>query len=504
MPGRLVSGKVMLNEEISVKYDVDVLVVGGGAAGVGAAVAAARNGMNTLLVEREWSLGGLATLDLVLALGGFAEGISKEFLDNLEAEGALLGGRICDPEKAKYVMEQLVLKSGAKILYGTSVIDSIVEDNVIKGVIVHNKSGRQAILAKIVVDCSGDGDVAAYAGAPFEVGWEEAEGYNQAVSLDFVLSNVDLKKFEPRQFYSTIHMKIEKAVERGELPRLVERGYLGPLGKRRYGDRGEVYVCTAHSRRCRTTDAEDLTRIAIEQREQIQQLVKFYRKYVDGFENCWLSYTAPLLGVRDSRRIIGEYILTAEDIALARKFPDAIARDTHGFDIHNPITDLPHIKHTHLREAKEPAFCIPDEKGGYRAYLKPGEYYEIPYRCLVPLKVENLLVAGRCISTTFEAQSGTRLILTCMTMGQAAGTAAALAIKKKVTPRKLDPSILRETLIQQGVNLKEKPPLYVKGGPYPKPIPPDAKFEVIEPDKWDEIVVVDSQARSTNRQLKSE
>ena len=492
MPARLVSGKVMLNEEVPAKYEGDVLIVGGGAAGVGAAIAASRNDMQTLLIEQEWCLGGLITLGLVCFLAGYPEGIGRELLERLQKTDGLNEKRICDPELAKYVMEQLVLESGAKILYGTYCTDVIVEDNVIKGVIVHNRSGKQAILAKVVVDCTGDGAVSAYAGVPFEVGWEEAEGYNQAVSLDFVLSNVDLKKFVPKQFYSTIHMKLKEAVEKGELPRLVERGYLGPIGKRRYEDRGEVYVCTAHSRKCHTTDAEDLTRIAIEQREQIQQLVKFYRKYVEGFEDCWISYSAPLLGVRDSRRIIGEYVLTAEDIVLARKFPDAIARDTHGFDIHNPINDLPHIKHTHLKEPIEPAVCFPDEKGGYRAYLKPGEYYEVPYRCLVPLKVENLLVAGRCISATFEAQSGTRLILTCMTMGQAAGTAAALCVKNGVTPRKLDVNLLRKILIEQGVKLNEKPPLYVKGGPYSKPIPPDAKFDVIEPDKWDEIIIADN------------
>lgn len=469
--------KVILHEEVSVKCEVDVLVVGGGAAGVGAAICAARNGMNTLIVEQQGCLGGLITLGLVDFLASYPEGVGKELLERLQKEEGLYSHNICDPEKAKYVLEQMVLESGAKVLYWTYAIDTIVENNVVKGVVIQNKSGRQAILAKVVVDCSGDGDVAAYAGAPFEVGGgEKYKGYNQAVSLDFVLGNVNLKTFEPEQFYSTIQMKIEEAAKKGELSQLVERGYLGPF--ERAGDIGEVYVCTAHSRKCHTTDADDLTRIAIEQRKQIQQLVKFYRKHVVGFENCWLSYTAPLLGVRDSRRIIGEYIFTAEDLVLARKFPDAIARDTHGFDIHNPITQLPHIKHTHLKEPKEPAVCFPDKKGGYRAYLKPGEYYEIPYRCLVPLKVENLLVAGRCISATFEAQAGTRLIMTCLTMGQAAGTAAALAIKNRVTPRKIDTSLLRDKLVEQGINLKGEPPVYVKGGgPHP-PIPSNAKFDV--------------------------
>lgn len=482
------SNQIRLNEEVPIKKEVDVIVVGGGAAGVGAAISASRNGMKTLLIEQQGCLGGLITLGLVCYLAGYPEGIGKELLENLEKEKGLSRHRICDPEKTKYVLEQMVIKSGADILYWTYVIDSIVEDNTIKGVVIQNKSGRSAILAKVVIDCSGDGDVAVFAGAPFESGWERMGGYNQAVSMDFVLGNVDLEKFEPKDFYSTIQTKIEKAVKKGELPELVERGYLGPF--ERNSKVGEVYVCTAHSRKCHTTSAEDLTRIAIEQRRQIQQLVEFYQKYVAGFEKCWLSYTAPMLGIRESRRIIGEYKLTAEDLVLARKFPDAIARDTHGFDIHNPISHLPHIKHTKLMEPKEPAVCFPDKHGGYRAYLKPGEYYEIPYRCLVPLKVENLLVAGRCISTDFEAQSGTRLIMTCLTMGQAAGTAASLAIKEKTTPRNLDINLLRKTLVEQGVGLDKEPPLYVKGGPRAY-ISPNSRFEVPDLDADDIIIIED-------------
>jgi len=487
---KIEDNQVRLIEDVPVKREVDVLVVGGGSAGVGAAISAARNGMKTLLVEQQGCLGGLVTLGLVCYLAGYPEGIGKELLENLEREGGIGKRRICDPEKTKYILEQMVLDSGVDILYWTYAIDSIVgKDNTIRGIVIQNKSGRSAILAKMVIDCSGDGDVAVFAGAPFESGWDKMDGYNQAVSMDFVLGNVDLEKFEPRDFYSTIQMKIEEAAKKGELPELVERGYLGPF--ERNSKIGEVYVCTAHSRKCHTTSAEDLTRIAIEQRRQIQQLVNFYRKYVVGFENCWLSYTAPILGIRESRRIIGEYVLTAEDLVLARKFPDAIARDTHGFDIHNPVSHLPHIKHTKLSKPKEPAVCFPDKEGGYRAYLKPGEYYEIPYRCLVPLKVENLLVAGRCISADFEAQSGTRLIMTCLTMGQAAGTAAALAIKKKTTPRNLDINLLRETLIKQGVNLDKEPPLYVKGGPRKTPIPSNARFEVPDLDADDIIIVED-------------
>jgi len=497
---KLENGKVRFNGEVDVKYEVDVLVVGGGSAGFGAAISAARNGAKTMLVEKYGCLGGLVTLGLVCYLAGYPEGVGRDLLQRLREKGGL-GDRtlICDPETTKYVMEQMAIENGVKLLYWTYVIDSIVEDNEIKGVIYQNISGRGAILAKRVIDCTGDAEVSYFAGVPVEVGWELMDGYNQAVSLDFVMANVDLNAFSPRDFYATVQMKLDEAAREGKLPRLVEKGYLGAFPNRPTG-KGDVYVCTAHSRKCRTTDAEDLTRIAIEQRDQIQKLVEFYRENVVGFEEAWLSYTAPILGIRESRRIVGEYKLTAEDLVLARKFKDAIARDTHGFDIHNPIDDLPHIKHTHLKEPKEPAFCTDqprqdgriccvkdNPKGKYRAYLKPGEYYEIPYRCLIPINIENLLVAGRCISADFEAQSGTRLIMTCITMGHAAGTAAALSIKENVTPRKLDVGYLRDKLVEEGVNLKQEPPTYVKGGP--GVVPENAEFYVYTAQGEDEIMI---------------
>ncbi len=473
-----VSGDVVQwSKEVPVMKRVDVLVAGGGAAGVGAAVCAARNGMDTLLVEQQWALGGLVTLGMVDYVAGYPEGVGQELLDRLEAEDAVERRR-CDPEKSKRVMEEMVHEAGAEILYGTGAVDSIVEDGAIRGIVAHTKSGLQALLAKTVVDCTGDADVAAFAGAPFEAGWDEMEGYNQAVSLDFRLGNVNLPRFGEavKSTHAFMQEVAHRAVEDGVLSRLVETGYIGQLPARD-PEHGEVYVCTAHRRHCRTTDPEDLTDTAFEQRQQIKEMVEFYQQYVPGFEDCWLIDSAPLLGVRESRRIVGEYVLTGEDVACARKFPDAIARDTHGFDIHNP-TDLPHIKHAHIDEPCEDAFCVPNEEiGGYDAYVKPGEYYEIPYRSLLPLEVENLLVAGRCLSADFEAQSGARLILTCMTMGQAAGTAAALAVAEEIAPREVDPQALRSRLVEQGITLEEEPPVYVRGGPH-APISPDAEFTI--------------------------
>jgi len=434
---------------------VDVVVVGGGIAGVGASITSARNGMNTLLIEQQGCLGGLVTLGLVSIPLSYVEGVGKELFDRLEKEGALKR-RWVDPEKTKYVLEHMVLESGAKILYYTYVVGAIVEDNKIKGVIVENKSGRQAILGKVVIDASGDADVCAYAGVPFEKGSPEHKGYNESTSLDFRVGNVDWQKYKKSSHSWLWQEELKKAVENKDLPYLIDKylnWWIEVPG--RPEDRAEIIICLAHSRNCDNTSAEDLTRQAIEGREQVQYLVRFLRKYIPGFENCWLIDTGPLLGVRESRRIIGEYVLTGEDVVYARKFEDGVVRETHGLDIHHP-TEVGHIKHI---KVKKPDGTTEEVR------LKPGGYYEIPYRCFVPKKIDNLLVAGRCISSTFYGQSGARLIMTCLNMGQAVGTAAALSIKSKVLPRNLDVKILRQKLIEQGIKLNEEPPLYIKGSP---------------------------------------
>jgi hypothetical protein len=433
--------------QVPVIEEVDVLVVGGGIAGVGAAIAAARNKANTLLVEREGCLGGLATLGLVSLPGGFAEGIAAELVARLKSAGGI-HGRMADPETLKYVLERMVLESGARLLYWTYVIDAIMDDNVLRGVITHSISGRQAMLAGRTVDASGDADVAALAGVPFEKGSPSHGGYNQAPSLQLRVGNVNWQRYVHAAKSPGWQQELLDAVQAGDLPELYDK-YVNWMIRvpGRPEEQSEVIVCLAHSRNCDCTSVKDLTRMMIEQRQQVQHLVVFLRKYIPGFEQCWLIDTSPLMGVRESRRIVGEYVMTGEDIVYARKFPDAIARDCHGLDVHHP-TDVGHIKHI---DVPQPDGTVKEVR------FKPGEYNEIPYRSLVPLKIDNLLVAGRCISADFLAQSGTRLVLTCMHMGNAAGTAAALSLHLKVTPRGLDPHLLRQRLIEQGTPLHRPP-----------------------------------------------
>ncbi len=225
---------------------------------------------------------------------------------------------------------------------------------------------------------------------------------------------------------------------------------------------------TTHSFHTHNTDVEDLTRQIIEQHQQIMWMEKFFRKYVPGFERCRLSGLASLHGVRDSRRIVGEYILKDEDVVCAKKFEDGIAKFPEFFDTHHPTSSrLGFMRHVHLSEPKAPAVCRPAEcsgdmhpfgkPGGYEARVNPLEYCEIPYRSLVPLEIDNLLVAGRCVSAEFNAIAAVRVIAPAMSTGQAAAIAAALCIRDGIVPRKLDGKVVRKTMIDQGIPLDEEP-----------------------------------------------
>lgn len=444
-------------KRVPVVKEVDVLVVGGGYAGIGAAICAARNGAKTLLVEQQTCLGGLATLGLVSLTFSYIEGFGVEIFEELKKEEAAKG-RFIDPEKAKRIIEQMLIKEGVSILYHTTVVDAVMDGNAIIGAIIHNRSGRQAVLAKRVIDASGDGDISAYAGAPFECGCPEMSNYNQATSLVARIGNVDIGKYKTTMGGSKglafWEEQVNQAVAEGIFPYKVDKRInWAVVVPGRDPQHGEILLCYAHSRNCLNLDADDLTRQVIEQRQQTAWIMTFLKKHIPGFEEAWLVDTAPMLGVRDSRRIIGEYILTGEDLVNNRLFPDAVVRDMHALDAHHP-TDVGHVKHV-LRKAADGT----EEK----VYVMPGSYREIPYRALVPLKVENLLTAGRNISCDFMGQSGTRLVLACLNMGQAAGTAAALSLRDGVTPRQLDVKKLQARLIEQGFNLDREPEYGVEG-----------------------------------------
>ena len=288
------------------------------------------------------------------------------------------------------------------------------------------ESGRFAVRAKVVVDASGDADIAASAGAPFQLG-SESDGRIQPVTLTFLLGNVDVERAqaydrenpENRGFAREIAL----AKERGEIVDF-------PLDRlsswRPMFSPGVIWLNATRVLGVNGTDPEQVSRGLREGRRQVEMVVRFLRSYVPGFENAHLLYTALLLGVRETRRIVGEYMLTEEDEIAGRRLDDVVSRRVIVIDVHNPAG------------------------AGFKP-IKLGDatFFDIPYRCLIPQKIDNLLVAGRCISTTHAAHGATRSIVGCTSLGQAAGTAAGLAVRRGETPRQLSVEALQASLLEQ-------------------------------------------------------
>ncbi|MDD5339109.1 MAG: FAD-dependent oxidoreductase [Dehalococcoidales bacterium] len=469
------------------KYDFDVVVAGGGVAGVSAALTAARSGLKTLLLESQISLGGLATNGYVTGVAGLIDGNCKEWLDRLEAEGDLVRRphqSSIDPEKGKFMLETMLLEAGAKILYGAYVTGAVVKNKNIKEIICHTKSGPLVISAGMFIDGTGDADLAAYAGVPYEVGSPEFNGYNMSTTLAFRMANVNMNAYgeanrawmakqgggnKVRDKFSMLSELEDEAVKNGDMPQFVFPTALMYPVPGTTSDNADVCVMTTHSFNCKNTDAEDLTRQIIEQHKQIAWMEKFFRKYVPGFDKARVTGVANIHGVRDSRRIVGEYVLKDTDVACAVKFPDAVAQFPEFFDTHHPTSvRIGFMRHIHMDEPKAPAVCRPAEcsdemhpfgrpKGKYEARVNPLDYCEIPYRSIVPLKVDNLLVVGRCVSAEFHAIAAVRVIAPSMSTGMAAAIAASLCKKEKITPRELNGKLVRQAMIAQGVPLDNPP-----------------------------------------------
>ncbi len=460
---------------IPIMGSYDVVVAGGGVAGCAAAVAAGKRGFKTLIVEACTALGGLATLGLVNIPLDYVSGMGKEMLDDLKAVNGYWH-RNTDPEKHKLVLERMMKRYHVDILYNTPVVDSIMEADTITGIVIQTKTGRRAIMAKRVIDCTGDSDVAYYAGAKTVMG-RVKDSMSQACSLEFTMGGVDwdkylasdLKRDDPK-WIELIHEKLES----GDLPYEIENhlNWITHLpGRPEHCGKDEVSLCICHSRNCFPIDPKDLTRMYLEGREHCHIMCEFIKKFVPGFENAYLINTGALLGVRESRRIVGEYVLTSYDVASLRKFDDVICISSHGYDIHN--YEAPgNIKWVPMQIGGETKYVIcnthgygsstPPPDGKLSNYLgedantaefEPNSYYDIPWRCLIPEKVDNLLAAGRNISTDVEAQSAIRLIMACFTMGEAAGTATAISLVKNIPVRKVERIALQTELIQNGVNI---------------------------------------------------
>ncbi|HEY9180361.1 MAG TPA: FAD-dependent oxidoreductase [Candidatus Baltobacteraceae bacterium] len=441
----------------------DVLVVGGGNAGCAAALAAARHGAKTLLVERYGFLGGTATAAMVGPWMTFHSGskrivggIAQEIVERLQRKGGSPGHVYdssdyvstitpFDPEVHKALLFEMMQEAGVQLLLHAYFLRASCREGTVDGAVFATVAGEREYRARYTIDATADAYVAASAGVATQQGDER--GRVQPASLMFRLSHVDLSKtatyvrMHPDQMRTSLkaHERVapamtavaglydlwNDALEQGEVsvPRELVSFFISP-----YPD--EVTVNMTRVTNIDPLDPDDLTRAEVEARGQVMQLLEFFRNRVPGFENARIAATGTQIGIRESRRIVGEYTLTRDDVLQGRHFEDAVARSAYPIDIHNP-----------------------SGTGTTTHRLAQGESYEIPYRCMVPAHVDGLLVAGRCISTTHEALASTRLTPTVMTLGQAAGTAAALAKQTGGRLRSIDISALRSTLVGDGVLL---------------------------------------------------
>jgi hypothetical protein len=445
----------------------DVLVIGGGPAGMGAALGAAWAGADVVLVERHGFLGGNATAALVMPLMSFhtqrgtpndvdntrllptdhgpgepvVAGALATFLERLiGADGAIppssgTGFTVpFDPETYKVVAQEVVEEAGVRLLYHSFASGILGEPCRPEGVVFETKSGPVVIRAGTIVDCTGDGDVAAVAGARFDVG-RDGDHRVQPMTLMFRIGGFDQEKFagyvraHPDQWRGVHGLwdLIAKATADGELdlPREDILFFATP-------HKGEIAVNSTRVSGVLGTSVFDLTEAERLGKVQMGQIAKFLRRYVPGFEDSYVIQSGVTVGVRETRRIVGDYQMTAEDVLEARKFDDGIARGSYPIDIHNPAG-----------------------KGTILKRLPPGEYYEIPLRCLMPKDVERLLVGGRCISGNHEAHSSYRVTPTAMATGQAAGVCAALAARLGVSARQVPAADVLTELRRQGASLRE-------------------------------------------------
>jgi hypothetical protein len=444
--------------------EADVVVVGGGSAGVSCAVSSARLGKSTILVERYGFLGGTATASMVGPMATFhaksgkqvVGGIPQEIVQRLVAQGGSPGHvkdtiGVCatytpfEPEILKLVLLFLAKEAGVKLLFHAWVAEVVQDKGEIKAVKAITKGGMVQIKGKIFVDASGDGDVAALSGAPFSVG--EKDVPPQPMTLIFKVGNVNQKEVvkyileHPEEFHhETLFKELEttsiigvsgffsfwkEAVSKNEVTIPRDR-VLFFSGVRP----GEMMINTTRIIKKDPLNPWDLSRAEEEGREQIFSLLKFFKKYIPGFQESYLVQAAVQVGIRESRRIHGEYVLTAQDVLEGKSFENGIAKCAYPIDIHDPTG-----------------------KGIVLKSVGGDGSYDIPYPCLIPQNLVNLLVAGRCISATREALGSCRIQATAMAIGQAAGTAAAMACQEKKGVREISVQKLRKKLQEAGAIL---------------------------------------------------
>lgn len=404
--------------EIPVYREVDVLVCGGGPAGVGAAIRAGRMGAKTLVVEMQSCLGGVATAGLMSHwTGDSSSKIMREIFDRSYEKCKAIGlaeENHCskyqiNQEVEKIVLEEMAKEANVEILYGTIVCQAVVKEQKIQGVIVENKSGRSMIKAKVVIDATGDGDVAYYAGVPYFKG-RETDGKMQPCTMMFKVGGVDYSRAVfPGSFETLV------PTEKGELQALAKEKLPFPAGHvllYRQWTEGTVCCNMTNAIGVDGTNAEDLTKATLQCRGQIEKIIAFLKEYVPGYENCWLMETSPLLGVRETRHFSGVESISADDILSAKEYDNWIVkRAIFNFDVHN------------MTGASL-------DKTGVQKNFTQDKPYTIPFGCILPQGVEGLLLSGRNISGSHLAHSNFRVMPIAIAVGEAAGVAAAIYCKE--------------------------------------------------------------------------
>ncbi|MCT4633562.1 MAG: FAD-dependent oxidoreductase [Firmicutes bacterium] len=432
--------------KVETKYEADLIVVGGGPAGVAAAVTAGELGLKTIIIEKNGFFGGSNVAGYSGTIGGLYSsasdrseelkqivgGFAARFADLLEEKGGIIRqvpfGHTAlaphDPLIWKDVADDLVREAGVKILFHTSFVDVIMEDNDMRGIIVENKDGRSIIKGKRFIDSSGDGDLCYRAGNEYFLG---KDGIVQAMTMVFRMGNVN---WEEASKYSLedIWQLVEKAEAEGDynLPRKHPFIFPAPQGNQ------AIMNCTAiisdDGRVLYPTKAEDLTYAEIHGRLQIREYERFAKEYIKGFENAHVIDTASQIGIRQSRSIKGVYTLKNDDVVNARKFDTAIVRSAWPIEIHGGAD-------------------------GVKVVNLDDDYYEIPFEVMIPETIENVLVAGRCISAEHEALASSRVVAQCFEEGMAAAIAMYMSIKDNIKPRNTNTKKVREMMIERGAIL---------------------------------------------------
>jgi len=387
------------------KYDL--IVVGGGFSGVAAAIAAARHGANALIIEHGGALGGAAVNCLInpfmpngTKIGAekkyteLSQGLYAEICSRLEEMGAYRK-KCFHEEYLKVVLDRMCKEAGVKVLFHSTLVSAELEGGEIKGINVMQRSGLNRYEAKYYIDATGDGTLAYICGCPMRLGRPE-DGLCQPMTLCFRIGNIDIPKFQENRAAMQALYKQHQAEGRIKNPRedvLIFNTLVDNM----------LHFNTTRIIKKNPVDPDDLSWAEMEAREQMLEIFNFLVENCPGFENAQLV-TSSDIGVRESRMVDGQYVLTGDDLVACRRFEDVIACGNYDIDIHNPAGT-----------------------GTSHYYFPEGQYYDIPLRSLRPLGVENMLVAGRCVSVTHEAQASVRIMPICCSMGEAAGVAAAVA-----------------------------------------------------------------------------